>query len=191
VKHLTGGSTSFFSISHSSPSSLSLPLCSFAWLTPPLWLLSPSTLHNSFSPRLYFPAVLDHLPLISSPLVSLYFSPLNNILPPPVCPSLSLSLSAAFQQAIFVLFTHCGKTTHYGKLGVWPCGEGCCSVIKVTLSAERQRQGRKRLERWVQECSCEYISCYQTLPVEIYYPQLTETIHFCTLKSLIRCSHYL
>lgn len=33
----------------------------------------------------------------------------------PLC--LSYSLCAALQQAIFILFTHCGKTTHYGELG--------------------------------------------------------------------------
>lgn len=111
---------------------------------------------HSFSPSLYFSAVHDPpLSNFLAPSVPLFQASLK------LCTS-SLSLyhslfSVALRQAISVLFTHCGKTTHYGKLGIWPCGEGTSSVIKVTLSAERQScaqlkgGGGLSIERWVQE----------------------------------------
>lgn len=134
---------------------LYLPFCLMS-----LWaLFLSSAVHTSgshlllpyFHPPLYItlcflPAAPTQLPTSNFLAFSssrLFLIPTNHCrllslsLPLPLC--LSYSLCAALQQAIFVLFTHCGKTTHYGELGGgWPYGESSASLIKVTLSAMRE-----------------------------------------------------
>lgn len=111
--------------------------------------LSARLAHTSFSPTFTHPFTsLSAFLLLLLPTSNfLAFSSLHSFLNlyQPLLPPLSLSLClsyslcAALQQAIFVLFTQCGKTTHYGELGGgWPCGESRASLIKVTLSAKRE-----------------------------------------------------
>lgn len=167
MQHLTSGTSSLSSIyptlSLSCLSELSFPSCSVH--TPGSHLLLPY-----FHPPLYITLSLS-LSLFAtllyttpSPLVSLY----SSLLLISTTHSLLLSVSHSL--------SHCGSPAgHFCPVcplwennslweaggGGWPCEEGSGSVIKVTLSAEREswgdkgEEGRKRVERWVQGHSHE------------------------------------